>query len=410
MIREILDEKYRVAAKYYLNSSLLSCVREFSRIFRDDVETTKFAFLAAIYDYQMKVNHLINRFKHLIEFMDSHRLMLEDLTGKSLEILRDSMLKRFGSFHRFDGDMKAFGELIEALNKVDLEEVARSIYDPEKSEPAKDVIDEILTHVIKHVGGRAKRMLPNPKGRSARKRLTLFLRWVVRDEFPDLGLWTFISPSHLYISLDSGVAMVFERLTGIPVKTNWKGVMTVTEYFRRINGSDPAKYDYLLSRPAILDICKRDVNSSDCDACMLLEVCPIGRERVGRIEVKDYCEDVKRHDYIRDLFKNKNPWNGSCVRERYVNGRADIVCYIPDMTRPSRIVVVEVKVILKFDGVRQLLEYLRSAKRMFKGLSVKGAIACEDVFGAHMSKILEVSEYFGIEIYKLKNTDFIKII
>jgi len=413
-IKDYLDKRYVISARYYLNSSLLSCVRRFNDIFHNEEDTTNFAFISAMYDYQMKVSHLINRFNSIIDFLEYSNLELSDLTNSfHFEKLKDLMLKNYSYFHRFDPRMRDFQRLLKVLTKLDLKDIAKDYYDPTQPEPVKKVMDEILNGILRSAKFSSPGFIPKPKNKSSKKRLTLFLRWIVRPEYPDLGIWKFISPAHLYISLDIGVLRVFQRMTGITLKNNWRGVIRITNYFRDINPLDPAKYDYVLSRPAILDICKNNLKDSDCDACFLNEICLTGRENIKniRIIVEDEKDKIK-HDYIRDLFKSRNPWNASCIREEYLNGKADIVCYLPDIKNPEKMIIIEVKVILTFNGIKQLLNYLRTAIKKWKKTikEYKGVIVCEDILKNQKQKILEISEFHNIEIYKFEHNKFARII
>ncbi|HEV2428450.1 MAG TPA: DUF2400 family protein, partial [Thermoplasmata archaeon] len=58
------------------------------------------------------------------------------------------------------------------------------------------------------------RLFPDPLGRSrsACKRITLFVRWMVRREAPDLGLWTRVDPGELRIPLDQHVYWIAYHL------------------------------------------------------------------------------------------------------------------------------------------------------------------------------------------------------
>lgn len=413
-MREYLDKRYNISAKYYLNSSLLSCVRRFNDVFSNEDDTANFAFISAMYDYQMKVSHLINRFNFIVDFLERNNLELSDLANSShFEKLRDLMLKNYRYFHRFDPRMRDFQKLVRVLTKLYLKDVAIEYYDPIQPEPVEKVIYGILNEIRRFAEFSSPGFIPNPKNKSSNKRLTLFLRWIVRPEYPDIGVWKFISPAHLYISLDLGVLRVFQRMTGIALRTNWNGVIRITKYFRSVNSQDPAKYDYVLSRPAILDICKKSLEDSDCDACLLNEICLTGRENIRNIKLVVEEEVNKtRHDYIRNLFKSRNPWKASCVREEYLNGRADIVCYLPNIRSPEKIIVVEVKVILTFNGVKQLLNYIRTAIEKWKETVkvYRGAMVCEYISKDQEQKILEISEYHNIEIYKFEYNEFVRIV
>ena len=49
---------------------------------------------------------------------------------------------------------------------------------------------------------------PRPSAGSACKRLNLFLRWMVRRDALDLGVWTRVSPAQLIVPLDTHVIRV----------------------------------------------------------------------------------------------------------------------------------------------------------------------------------------------------------
>lgn len=88
----------------------------------------------------------------------------------------------------------------------------------------------------------------NPNTNSACKRLHLALRWMVRnDGIVDLGDWTFINPSELYIPLDVHVGRVSRTLGLLDRNQNdRKSVESLTEQLRGFNPHDPVVYDYAL--------------------------------------------------------------------------------------------------------------------------------------------------------------------
>ena len=53
----------------------------------------------------------------------------------------------------------------------------------------------------------------------------------------------------------------------------WEAVKYVTSFLRKINPDDPAKYDYVLSRPSIMGYCKKDFNKRTCTLCPLSAFC-----------------------------------------------------------------------------------------------------------------------------------------
>lgn len=104
------------------------------------------------------------------------------------------------------------------------------------------------------------------------KRINLFFRWLVRP-YPDLGLWSFINKRHLFVSLDANLQRVISRAFGINVGLNWCGVLEATRFLRKLNPEDPTKYDYVLSRVAIMGYCAKDMARSLCCLCPIASIC-----------------------------------------------------------------------------------------------------------------------------------------
>lgn len=84
---------------------------------------------------------------------------------------------------------------------------------------------------------------------SAKKRLCMFLRWMVRDNSPvDIGLWPWISKSSLLIPLDMHVLEEAKKLNLIPPKATAtrKTAEDLTQVSREIFGDDPCRLDFAL--------------------------------------------------------------------------------------------------------------------------------------------------------------------
>lgn len=116
-----------------------------------------------------------------------------------------------------------------------------------------------------------------PEDGSACKRMAMFLRWMVRRDSIDLGLWSWMSPADLVIPADTHVARIayYLRLRGgtEAQAANWKMAREITEGLKRINPADPVAYDFALARLGILDICKRKYTQSICERCPVEPVC-----------------------------------------------------------------------------------------------------------------------------------------
>lgn len=117
-------------------------------------------------------------------------------------------------------------------------------------------------------------LLTNPEDGSACKRMNLYLRWMVRRTAPDLGLWTFVSPSKLLMPVDTHIHRIATFLGLNDRKSaDWKAARAITDRLARFDATDPVRYDFALCRLGILDLCSRRRRKENCDVCMLREVC-----------------------------------------------------------------------------------------------------------------------------------------
>lgn len=92
------------------------------------------------------------------------------------------------------------------------------------------------------------RCLPDKVDASALKRFNMALRWLVRcDGIVDMGVWSVLKPSQLYIPLDVHSANTSRTLGLLTRKQNdRKAVVELTGNLRRFNSEDPVVYDFAL--------------------------------------------------------------------------------------------------------------------------------------------------------------------
>jgi uncharacterized protein (TIGR02757 family) len=117
-------------------------------------------------------------------------------------------------------------------------------------------------------------LFPSPSNGSACKRLNLYLRWMVRCDDIDLGLWRFISPAHLVIPLDTHVARIC-GLIGLTARKSpgWAMAEEITENLKMLDPHDPVKYDFAISRLGILAQCPKVPVPFQCLRCELQRFC-----------------------------------------------------------------------------------------------------------------------------------------
>ena len=86
-------------------------------------------------------------------------------------------------------------------------------------------------------------------GMGTYKRYMMYLRWMVREDALDLGLWTKIDKKDLLLPLDTHTFKVSQRLGLLKRKTyDMKAVIEVTHRLQKFDSRDPIKYDFALYR------------------------------------------------------------------------------------------------------------------------------------------------------------------
>lgn len=96
-------------------------------------------------------------------------------------------------------------------------------------------------------------LLPSPRRGGACKRLHLFLRWMVRRDHIDFGLWPDLKPAKLIIPLDTHVAQVSRQLRLTRRKSPGLAMaLDITQNLKRFDSADPVKYDFALCRLGML--------------------------------------------------------------------------------------------------------------------------------------------------------------
>ena len=91
-------------------------------------------------------------------------------------------------------------------------------------------------------------VIPSLFSPSAAKRVNMFLRWMVRKDDVDVGVWSHIlDKSKLLIPIDTHVMRMAMELGITSQKTaNEKAVLEITDYFKGIFPDDPCMGDFAL--------------------------------------------------------------------------------------------------------------------------------------------------------------------
>jgi uncharacterized protein (TIGR02757 family) len=146
-----------------------------------------------------------------------------------------------------------------------------------------DALDSFSTRAmaldLKAAYGRVPRrpgvcyFFPRPSAGSACKRLNLFLRWMVRRDALDLGVWKRVSPAKLIVPLDTHVIRVGRclRLTSY-TSPGWRMARDITASLRTLDPGDPVKYDFSICHLGMMNACGFGRPQGDAQ-CPLRGVC-----------------------------------------------------------------------------------------------------------------------------------------
>jgi len=119
-----------------------------------------------------------------------------------------------------------------------------------------------------------RHLFPLPSAGGPCKRLHLFLRWMVRREPPDFGLWTSVSPARLLMPVDTHVENM-SRAIGLTRRKsrNWRMAEDITLSLAAIDPQDPVKYDFALCHKRMSGDCRDRRDAVVCAPCGLRVVC-----------------------------------------------------------------------------------------------------------------------------------------
>lgn len=241
-IKELLDsEAARINNKDFILEDPVQFPRRFSR--QEDIEIV--AILASAIAW-------------------GNRKMICRDADKILNIMGDAPADyvRDGAFESLDPDLnlhrtffaRNFQHLLRGLREIyrrypSLDAFSASICAGESEAPAWHLADAINAITADANNGlRDSRALPQNMKTTALKRFNMALRWLVRDDgIVDMGIWSSIPKSKLFIPLDVHVGNTARELGLITRKANDRTTtLLLTEQLRKWRPDDPVYYDYAL--------------------------------------------------------------------------------------------------------------------------------------------------------------------
>jgi uncharacterized protein (TIGR02757 family) len=112
-----------------------------------------------------------------------------------------------------------------------------------------------------------------PSSGGACKRLNLFLRWMVREDQVDMGVWKKVRPGQLMVPLDTHIIRVGRCLRLTTLKSpGWRMAADVTASLRALDPLDPIKFDFSICHLGMMNGCGYGKKAGDAN-CPLKGAC-----------------------------------------------------------------------------------------------------------------------------------------
>ncbi len=189
--------------------------------------------------------------KQIIKFLNSLDF---SLLQKSDDEIRDALKNHYYRFQKSE-DITALFIALKRLNKKNtLEEIFKIGYKKNKS--AVEGVNELiktLQNVYPYNSQGYNFLISNittkTKGAGALKRWMMYLRWMVRDDAIDMGLWRGVDKSDLIMPLDTHTFTISKKLGLLKRKSyDLQAAIELTLKLKTFDNSDPLKYDFALYR------------------------------------------------------------------------------------------------------------------------------------------------------------------
>lgn len=189
--------------------------------------------------------------KQIVKFLDSLDFSLLDKSDEEIQLAFKSHYYRFQKGE----DVIALFIALKRLNASgSLEKVFMDGYKTKHS--TIDGIHSCITTILSLYPHSSQgynfligKVTTKTKGAGALKRWMMFLRWMVRKDNIDMGLWSGVNKADLIMPLDTHTFKVGQRLGLLKRKSyDLEAAIELTQTLKTFDKKDPLKYDFALYR------------------------------------------------------------------------------------------------------------------------------------------------------------------
>lgn len=240
-LKDFLNEKADIYNNPdFINDDPVQIPHRFS--LKQDIEIA--GFLAATISWGNRKSIIKSAEKMLDIMGNSPYDFVMNYSEKDLEFIKDK------SIHRtFNGE--DFAYFISQFHKIyteneSLEDLFLINENESNFQHSIERFRQKFLGIEKH---RTHKHVSSPYKNSSAKRIIMFLRWMTRKDNRgvDFGIWGNIDQKFLSIPLDVHTGNVSRKLGLISrTQNDWKTVEELDLIIRKLDGKDPAKYDFAL--------------------------------------------------------------------------------------------------------------------------------------------------------------------
>lgn len=248
-LKQKLDYHYRAFDKSQISPDPL----QFLHLFNDELDIEAMGIIASVFAYG-NVKQIINTLDRILTIAESKPYkFVKDFHKHNLHLKLKNLKHRFYT----EEDIIIFFSLLCDIYKEygSLKNLFLKSYLP-GDENIKKSLSGFSNLLLNAAGGKCRKgkiypgvrfMFTSPDSGSACKRMNLFLRWMVRKDELDFGLWNEIPANQLVIPVDTHVARVCKQLKLTEkINVNWAMAEEITSNLKKFDPSDPVKYDFAI--------------------------------------------------------------------------------------------------------------------------------------------------------------------
>lgn len=189
--------------------------------------------------------------KQIVKFLNS--LDFDLLTADDIKI-QNTLQNHYYRFQKSEDVIALFIALKRLNTETTIEFVFKEAYNVDKNliDGINACISKILSlnpHKTQGYNFLVGKVTTKTKGAGALKRWMMYLRWMVRDDNIDMGLWNGVDRADLIMPLDTHTFKVGHKLGLLKRKTyDLEAAIELTKKLKSFDKNDPLKYDFALYR------------------------------------------------------------------------------------------------------------------------------------------------------------------